>query len=1152
MNLKYYGEWNDFPDNNRMRVEFYIDSAVTVVEQITVRECKESRPTLSPFSEDSLFGTILSLTIVSPSRLYYKDSFYLANMKGMLVKFFVNYGQTGQKLAFVGYVNSEIYEDSFSDTKNYDIYIKANNGISLLERMLLLDEENEIYSGLLLNIDLLKHCLAQLEIPYSFIYISSLSTVHAVGANETLFHKVSSKAENFYDETNAPTSLKEILAGMMFANLCKLYIFDNSIYIIDISLLNKAPITAKKYSFSSLAYIGTEQIKSEHVVLDQLGTGHGLYMTPAKNKINIVFNKYVNSQEESIGVTAENVSDPSGKQAFYDAEDNFQYYEQKYMTCANVDRLSGDSYPGTEFVLKTDSDGNPMESFMRIPPSIGGAYKVRLHSKRIVLSSDMFIGIEGMFQFENPDDIGVESFIGWWMPFFFRPVILGVEGTQDWGFSMDGISEVPSAIYHIGQSIYTIVEGSDRTPGSDFYERKWAPSIPTVPVAALAVPPQKYNAWQEFNGGALKYSMGRASSYQYIGGGGNTFEKHNCLYKWGIVIPLANFYKNRTEAPEGGMFALDIYIPSSSDFYRWKNLLLKDMRISAVKEVDFNLFKKVDDADSMYQVTGDIRHKDEYSIETTQGTDNLGLARGTYVLKTEGVFNNTLATNERYVNLDKIAYLYDINVSSNVYNSIGANDDIYVIKELDDGTIVIGGKFTSYGGVSVVGKIRMLILNPNGTVSSFVPPTVSDGQIVTCIDYDYQEIFVGTEDGRLHRIDRSPFSLFHTIVFNDKINVVFVTKKDSAGGFVVVGGRFTSYIDADSVTKTAKAIAKLSKSWFTDHAHIGHLTFKLPGIPAEVHTIIEHPQLGMEGSVYFIGGFFTHYLEPTIISRGVDDTSKNYEIWGMVCVDAVWGMLPNARIYNQGTVWDAPSAGGVPTDYTQKGFWGDGASMVIQEMFGTVYSITKGNSGDYDLYVVGEFRGYGETSTQNIARIALPSGALALSGSLIFPARKIKISPNNTLFISGFNESAKKDIIAEYNVQLERLPFSTACAFNTNSIIYDFVFLGPSSVLLGGHFSTYHGYPFSNVLALSMQSVPIGMGGAITSMEYICLELYHAQLKQPRYVFTNVEMRQYPKPFQSFSYGLLQRQAVDSIFVMNKMEIDYVHGVTSADLEEII
>jgi len=1138
MNLKYYGEWNDFPNNNRMRLEFYVP-AVSVVEQLTIRECKETRPTLSPFGDQTLFGTTLDITIVSPSRLYYKNSFYLANMKGMLVKLFVNYGQAGQRIAFIGYVNSEMYEDSFGGTKNYDLFLTANNGISLLDRMLLLKDDDSIYTGVLLNFDLIKRSLAQLEISYNSIFIASLATVYTVEANETIFHKVFSKAENFYDETNTPMSLKDVLGGLLFSHFCKLYIIDNSIYIVDVSLLNEEQITAKQYNFETLSYVGTSVIKSNHVALDELGTGHSLYMTPAKNKIDIVFNKYVYSSEEQIGATADNVQTPIGKEAFYDSQEVFQYYEQKYFSSANVDVLTN-QHERPQFVVKTDVEGEATESYIRLFTGIGDGFHVRLKSKRLLLASDMFVGIKGSVQFEDLTSIGQEKNFPVWvthhaLPFYFRPVMIpqeGMEGMDEWSFEMDGVSEIPVTPINIYRNYM------DQSYGSDWSERKWRSGISPIPVATwwpgwwegFGGEWKKYNEWYPINGGVL-YSMGRIVEDQ-------NGAKSN-LDKYGIVIPLANFYANTQNAPQGGQFALDIYMPNTTQLPGIKTLLLKDMSISILKEMDFNIFKAVDDSDTVSQIIGDVQHKDSMSIETTQGTDELGLARGTYVLKTDGAFNDIPATNERFVNLNKVAYIYEDGVASSVFNAIGANDDVYVTQVLEDGKIAIGGAFTSYNGVSVVGRVRMLILNTDGTVSSWRPPyrPSGAGQIVTTIaeQLAVQTLYhVGTQEGYLHRINKISAFVEKTILFNNRINVVVMENI-----FLFVGGAFTSYVDGNGVSIAAGAFSRVRVSdYFSSSSGCGHFIFMgnvNPELPAEVYTIAAD-----DGeSLIFIGGLFNKYIEPS--------ADKEYSVQGMIGINWL-GQPLNPYIYHQGDNWQVTTKP-IPTDYTPRSFSGDPQSNVIQIMYGRVYSIIL--TPGLNLYIVGDFRGYGDVSSINMISLNAITGVVTLPAKLPFVGRKIKETPNGTLFIVGENWESRSDIMAEYTHQFEKLPFSGAAGFATNTYLYDFVNIGDHT-LLGGNITTYHGFSFNNSMAVDNLAIPQGYGGAIGSMEYICLNLYHRQLKQPRYVFTNVEIREYPKPFQSFTYALLQREANTSIFVINKMEIDYVRKVVSADLEEII
>ena len=161
--------------------------------------------------------------------------------------------------------------------------------------------------GMLRNLDIIKRCLSILDIDYDYIYINHVPTLSVIGPEETIYHRVYSKSENFYDELGEPMSMKEVLEGLIFAHGAKLFIYNNSVYIIDTLYLPQTSIPCKRYEFDTLDYVDTVTINDDAEALDEIQGTPSLAVTSAKNKIKIEFNKYVYSSEENIGVTPENV-----------------------------------------------------------------------------------------------------------------------------------------------------------------------------------------------------------------------------------------------------------------------------------------------------------------------------------------------------------------------------------------------------------------------------------------------------------------------------------------------------------------------------------------------------------------------------------------------------------------------------------------------------------------------------------------------------------------------------------------------------------------------------------------------------------------------------------------------------------------------------
>lgn len=1146
MNLQYFGQWHDFKHNHKMRLEFYTNEAVTTTQQMIVRSCIEERPSLSPYDGSTLFGTVLTITVASPSSLEYAQDFYLGDMKGKLVKLFMDWGQSGQKLVFVGYVNSEVYEDDFSGRLNYDVIITCNNGIGILDRMLFLQENGDPYIDFVKNIDIIQRCLSALEITYDKIYIASNLYLGLMGAQDSIFHVVYSKAVNFYDESDEPMTMKEVLSDLLFSNLCRLFIYDNCVYIIDVGFLTRETISAKRYNFSTFAYEQDEVIQLGPVVLDELKAEYSIYTIPAKNKIDLSFNKYIYEEDEMIGVTPENLSYGGGVVAYYDEDDKFKYNEQAFLHCPNVEWILPITLPFSSFVVRSDASDSPTESFVRIPTrQYGDEWIVRFKSRRLLQSSDLFVGISGQIQFENPYAIGVQSNIPLWhdmyptLPVYIRPLILGANGFPNWSFQMDG--EVKGD--HLYQEGGATIRRTMGDEGWLYTERSWVPGIHDVPLgtifgfASADGPPLQYNTWYPLNG-ALWHSMGRVvRSFVY------PYNVFDALIKNAIIIPLRNMYSNTANSPQGGYFAFDFFYPPLDKFPMIRNILLKDISITILKETADGQFTPVRDSDMSYRSEGDSFHKSTLSLETKQGTDSLGLARGTYSCKVTGIApDSPYATNERFVNLEKAAYLFpgpseDI-PTFNTQN--GATGTIEISIRIAENIILLAGHITSYNGVSLDGKLPYVIVDDNGDIVALpptMPPISSYLYVIRAAAFDSSFLYIA-HGGILYKISRSTNTIVNNIVTNGKIFSICL----GDNGELWFGGSFTSYTPEGGSATTAGKIARVSASTFAPNSNIGSFSLR------EVSAIAYTPEVTGQGHWLVIGlrgGGYSEYTEPS--------SGDTFVVERLLTLSASTGLLLDPTKYHQGQNFLT-----TPANYAQAGVTGDVHSILVRPT---------GQGFSFEVIVAGDFSHFGfaghsevpldTVAVHNILSFTPPSGALSKKGNTNTDVRIAWVHRSAwDSFIVGYQSPSETSLyynglhIMELDTDFNPIPTNYADYGTTTPARGVITF--NEQVLIFGDFSKYRNVAVHNIVLINKENIPIGYSGTIGSPQKALISMYARQYETPRRLLMNATIWQYVKPFQNFQYALLQRDGENAMFVINRMEIDYVNSTVEMDLEELI
>lgn len=155
-------------------------------------------------------------------------------------------------LNYLGYLNSEMYQESFSDEFNYGISVTGNDGFALADRFTFLDETEENYTGIKSKFEILMICLQRIGLPYSEVRISLATTFtgYSGDANSSIMHESYVDCANFYDEDDYPMTIREVIESILAPYGAHIWTEGSIVYIIDIhTKASGGNVTFKRFDY---------------------------------------------------------------------------------------------------------------------------------------------------------------------------------------------------------------------------------------------------------------------------------------------------------------------------------------------------------------------------------------------------------------------------------------------------------------------------------------------------------------------------------------------------------------------------------------------------------------------------------------------------------------------------------------------------------------------------------------------------------------------------------------------------------------------------------------------------------------------------------------------------------------------------------------
>lgn len=240
-------------------------------------------------------GTGCEINLLSNTDRKFFAGLYHTDMKEFMIKHYID-----TVINWVGYLNAELVREGYSEAINYPFQITGNDGFALLDRMHFLDvadPNNPInYTGIKSIFDLIQIALNRVGLPYVNLYISLSTTFtgQTVAVNSTVLHETYIDSANFYDEDNAPETLRKVIESVLAPFGGVITQIGGDIWITDINTIGSGTGTFKKFVQSTGLYVEAVSVNlvKDIGTIGYMGTGSDIEMSGGKNKQVVSYSPY--------------------------------------------------------------------------------------------------------------------------------------------------------------------------------------------------------------------------------------------------------------------------------------------------------------------------------------------------------------------------------------------------------------------------------------------------------------------------------------------------------------------------------------------------------------------------------------------------------------------------------------------------------------------------------------------------------------------------------------------------------------------------------------------------------------------------------------------------------------------------------------------
>ncbi len=248
---------------------------------------------------------------------------------------------------YVGYLDSEIYEEDFSKSpeNGVDIELISHNGFSLLERIPLF--EDVFNTGLVSLKDVLFTCINKIELPYNNLYFAS----DTVSVDEDITHVLNDiliNYSNFVDEDGESLNCKDVVEAILKIFQLSMIEIDANIYIFDNETFLKSTITYNVYDIATSTQLADVVVSNDSYSVEELEDilpSTTLVNDAVINNQKVIADNYI--VNDIFNASLEPTENYSGTETTtehnsFGLEDNWTEY--RYTEHANFNRVLNNAY----------------------------------------------------------------------------------------------------------------------------------------------------------------------------------------------------------------------------------------------------------------------------------------------------------------------------------------------------------------------------------------------------------------------------------------------------------------------------------------------------------------------------------------------------------------------------------------------------------------------------------------------------------------------------------------------------------------------------------------------------------------------------------------------------------------------------------------
>lgn len=192
---------------------------------------------------------------------------------------------SGTTLKWTGFLDTEIYEENFSEIDNYNVTISGNDGFALLDRLYYVDNSGNQFTGLTSQFDILKYIIQKINLPflYTYIYLSTTVPGMTLVGGETVLNKTYVSNSNFYNEDAEPETLRTVLESILRPYGAFITQDNGSLFITDVNQIAQTSLfQMERYYGTGMTYIDDTGIDAD------LGDLSNIKFTSSNQSLTII------------------------------------------------------------------------------------------------------------------------------------------------------------------------------------------------------------------------------------------------------------------------------------------------------------------------------------------------------------------------------------------------------------------------------------------------------------------------------------------------------------------------------------------------------------------------------------------------------------------------------------------------------------------------------------------------------------------------------------------------------------------------------------------------------------------------------------------------------------------------------------------------